>query len=990
MKPILYDKTGKTQLGVLEHCISCFTEEERNGGFTLTLTYPITDELHKDLIYDNIIVVKANDEYDNQQFRIAATERIMKGTITVKAVHISYDLVYDLVQNVSFEKESCEYALNQLFRNSHFSKHYRGYSNIVNAQKYSANNKNIWEAIVGSTGSIIDTYGKGPEIIRDNTNIHVLNKRGTDRGVVIEYSVNMLDEALEIDASSIVTSIYGFARYTDEENNEHIVTAPRIDSTLIDNYAHPFIISKDYTDRFEQGVIPTEAQVQALVELDFQDGIDQPKCNYTVNFVPLSKCAGYENIQDQIHLCDIVTIKDRRYNIDTKANVIKYKYNVLLERYDTMELGDARNTLTQTIVSSTQKDLEQKIEDKVIISNKNYPDTLPKTSIITLHAGLGTIQVDWTYERQTYYSYQLYGSTQQGFTPTSADLLYEGQASSFLHTVAPGSTWYFRVRAKNTHGRFNEFSEEAGITCFIIDENTTYIEKAGIADAYIGTLNLDRGWVGELKGHWIDARNLTVTDGNGVRTLDIDSYGKVKVDASEVKIASKSIETIISDGDNAVQSQITQTAHELTTSFTNADKGLQSQITQTASSLTSEISKKVGKTEVISSINQTAESIKIKANKISLEGYVTINEGFSIDTRGNMTANNGNFNGGTIKIQSSSSNYIKISNGSILSVNNGITELTINDGKLRLRDTSNNTVGRLGRSKWLNTDTYLTSIAAYYGSTVALSAAYVSGEEPIATVVVSSKEQSINSVYYRQGVTITMPDFMGSSCYRGFNDSSRYRGHIAYNENSDTFQIAANNKLMLGVRTSSYFHSSIEVNHDPSTVNKSNIEFWGPVDCHNFPIRNANITTSVSVASAEPYTTNSANSNQQLLYVGYTATEGELRYVERRTQHTMEEWDYVEGVWSPLGVYYCYCELPNYMQGTIENDYHVNIGKLSYGDYKIIEKNQWLFIVESTEENFAFTYEIVAKRIGTAETNTDPNWNVWSVEEDKFIDGNTI
>ena len=968
MKPILYDKTGKTQLGVLEHCISCFTEEERNGGFTLTLTYPITDELHKDLIYDNIIVVKANDEYDNQQFRIAATERIMKGTITVKAVHISYDLVYDLVQNVSFEKESCEYALNQLFRNSHFSKHYRGYSNIVNAQKYSANNKNIWEAIVGSTGSIIDTYGKGPEIIRDNTNIHVLNKRGTDRGVVIEYSVNMLDEALEIDASSIVTSIYGFARYTDEENNEHIVSAPRINSTLIDNYAHPFIISKDYTDRFEQGVIPTEADVQALVELDFQDGIDQPKCNYTVNFVPLSKCAGYENIQDQIHLCDIVTIKDRRYNIDTKANVIKYKYNVLLERYDTMELGDARNTLTQTIVGSTQKDLEQKIEDKVIISNKNYPDTLPKTSIITLHAGLGTIQVDWTYERQTYYSYQLYGSTQQGFIPTSADLLYEGQASSFLHTAAPGSTWYFRVRAKNTHGRFNEFSEEAGITCFIIDENTTYIEKGAIVDAYIGTLNLDRGWAGELKGHWIDARNLTVTDGNGVRTLDIDSYGNVKIDASEIKIATKSIETIISEGNGALESKITQTAE----------------------SLTSEISKKVGKTEVVSSINQTAESIKIQASKISLEGYVTINEGFSIDKNGNMTANNGKFNGGTIQIQASSNNYIKISNGSILSVNDGITELTIDDGKLRLRDTNNNAVGRLGRSKWTGTDVYLTSVAAYYGSTVALSAAYSSGSEPMATVVVSSKNHTINSVYYKQGPNITSPDFMGVSCWRGFNDSSDYRGHIAYNSNSDTFQIAANNKLMLGVRTSSYFHGSIEVNHDAGAKNKSNIAFWGPVDCHNFPIYNANITTSVSVASAEPYTTNSANSNEQLVYVGYTGTEGELRYVQRQTQHTAEEYDWIEGEYKPLGVYYAYCELPNYMQGNIESDYHVNISKLSYGDYKIIEKNEWLFIVESSQENFAFTYEIVAKRIGSAETNTEPNWNVWSVEEDKFIDGNTI
>lgn len=655
MKPILYDKTGKTQLGVLEHCINCFTEEERNGGFTLTLTYPITDELHKDLIYDNIIVVKANDEYDNQQFRIAATERIIKGTVTVKAVHISYDLVYDLVQNVSFEKESCEYALNQLFRNSHFSKHYRGYSNIVNAQKYSANNKNIWEAIVGSTGSIVDTYGKGPEIIRDNTNIHILNKRGTDRGVVIEYSVNMLDEALEIDASSIVTSIYGFARYTDEDNIEHIVTAPRINSTLIDNYAHPFIISKDYTDRFEEGAIPTEAQVQALVELDFQDGIDQPKCNYTINFVPLSKCAGYENIQDQIHLCDIVTIKDKRYNIDTKANVIKYKYNVLLERYDTMELGDARNTLSQTIVSSTKKDLEQKIEDKIIIDNKNYPDTLPKTSVLTLHAGLGTIQIDWTYERQAYYSYQLYGSTKQGFTPTSADLLYEGQASSFLHTVEPGSTWYFRVRGKNSYGRYNEFSDEAGITCFIIDGDTTYIEKAGILDAYIGTLNLDRGWVGELKGHWIDARNLTVTDGNGVRTLDIDSFGRVKIDASEIKIASKSIETIISDADAKLEAKITLTAEQLTSAFTNADKGLQSQITQTANSLTSSFTN--ADKNLQSQITQNANAITSKVSAGDVGTIVTQNAtSWGLSIYGKLSGTNYNFDGTNFSIGNSSGN----------------------------------------------------------------------------------------------------------------------------------------------------------------------------------------------------------------------------------------------------------------------------------------------------------------------------------------------
>lgn len=415
-----------------------------------------------------------------------------------------------------------------------------------------------------------------------------------------------------------------------------------------------------------------------------------------------------------------------------------------------------------------------------------------------------------------------------------------------------------------------------------------------------------------------------------------------------------------------------------------------SSITLEQGNIKSEVSKKVGKTEVISSINQTAESVKIQANKITLEGYVTVNQGFSIDTSGNMTANNGKFNGGTIQIQEDVNNYIKISDGTICSVNNGVTELMIKNGSLQLRDTNNVTVGHVGRTTWTNTNIYLTALSAQHGSTVALAAQPSSGSTTQSYIVISSKSQWVNSAYYKQGANISSPQMLGVSCWRGIGDTSDYRGHISYNPSSTEFQVATDNKLMLGVRTSSYFYAGIRINHDTNASNKSNIQFWGPVDFNNFPISNANITTSVSVASVEPYTTNSANSNEQLVYVGYTGTDGELRYVQRQTQHTVEEWDYVQGVWSPLGVYYCYCELPNYMQGTIENDYHVNISKLSYGEYKIIEKNQWLFIVESTEENFAFTYEIVAKRIGAPETNTEPNWNVWNVEEDRFIDGNTI
>lgn len=79
---------------------------------------------------------------------------------------------------------------------------------------------------------------------------------------------------------------------------------------------------------------------------------------------------------------------------------------------------------------------------------------------------------------------------------------------------------------------------------------------------------------------------------------------------------------------------------------------LSSSITQTATSIMLEVNKKTDKGEIISTINQSAEEITIKANKIGLEGYTTINDGFSIDEDGNMTCNNATINGGKIDLKS--------------------------------------------------------------------------------------------------------------------------------------------------------------------------------------------------------------------------------------------------------------------------------------------------------------------------------------------------
>lgn len=69
-----------------------------------------------------------------------------------------------------------------------------------------------------------------------------------------------------------------------------------------------------------------------------------------------------------------------------------------------------------------------------------------------------------------------------------------------------------------------------------------------------------------------------------------------------------------------------------------------------ANEINQTVSNKVGKNEIISSINQTAEAITINANKINLNGVITNNNGFSVSNNGYVTMNGATVNGGAINL----------------------------------------------------------------------------------------------------------------------------------------------------------------------------------------------------------------------------------------------------------------------------------------------------------------------------------------------------
>ena len=80
------------------------------------------------------------------------------------------------------------------------------------------------------------------------------------------------------------------------------------------------------------------------------------------------------------------------------------------------------------------------------------------------------------------------------------------------------------------------------------------------------------------------------------------------------------------------------------------------------------MSKKVGANEIISKINQTAESVTIKAEKINFNGMITANKTFKIDTSGYMQATGGKVGGWKITSNSlentETATYVKLNSGS--------------------------------------------------------------------------------------------------------------------------------------------------------------------------------------------------------------------------------------------------------------------------------------------------------------------------------------
>lgn len=387
MIPKIHNRTNE-YIGDLTECSRGIAIEERNGMLEIEIDYHLDSPYSSDLIRGNIIIADVNDNLKQQQFRIYKVTKDIRGNFTVYASHISYDIARDFTEGITIIENTCENCLNELFLTSKFSQKFVGHSNITTPQTFTITPRNLLNAISGSRGSIIDTFGNGAEILRDNYDFYVLNKRGTDNGVTIEYANNLTGLNYEEDETGLITCIRAFATYVDESEIEQTIHT-YVTSDKAQNYETLFISEIDFSEKFAE-TIPTIERLKTLAENYFKNNeCDVLDYNYKVEFIPLSKCAGYENIQDEVGLCDTVTIIDSRYGLNYKSKVIKTTYDFLKERYESMELGTLKNT---SLMDSATSDKIDEILNNVGAHSVKFEilDNKIKSSVASLEGEIET------------------------------------------------------------------------------------------------------------------------------------------------------------------------------------------------------------------------------------------------------------------------------------------------------------------------------------------------------------------------------------------------------------------------------------------------------------------------------------------------------------------------------------------------------------------------------------------------------------------------
>lgn len=618
MIPILYeaktnDFTGNGT-GFLRDATECTVKEVRNGTFELTLKYPESGVYADKLTEDAIIKAKPNNKDNDQLFRIYKSGKTIAGVNTFYAEHISYELNSNPICQPVIEGKNPQQAIEQVLSQAAVPNNYTAWSDIQTHNSTSVDDVvSVRKMLGGVEGSILDTWGG--EYQFDNFTIKLWKSRGKDTGETIRYGKNLITAEQEKNIANTVTAIFPYARYKKDETSEEEILVKLSEGIIktpnADRYARLKCEPVDFSDKFKDGIVITEDMLRKVATAYAQSGIDEPSISIKASFQDMNKIKGNENLAtfNSIDLCDTVTVIIEKLDIDVKAKVVSYTYNVLKERAESVEIGETRTNLTKQITAESKEQADR------IIKTATFSEKLEAS----LKQRIADATAAITGNSGGYVVLYPPENPQEIFVMDTPD------------TKTAKNVWRWNKAglghsSNGVNGPFNVAIQQNGT--IIADsigagELDGMLIKAGTVKAESLSVEYKQSVTQKAQ----DFANAAESNANSATDKKLEDYptttemksaltaeaGKISMEVSETYETKETVKKKISDANTAAQNAADQAESNANAKLESYKKVANAAIELNANAIKS----KVTADEVTSQIEQSAEAIRCQAKKIS-------------------------------------------------------------------------------------------------------------------------------------------------------------------------------------------------------------------------------------------------------------------------------------------------------------------------------------------------------------------------------------
>lgn len=618
MIPILYeaktsDFTGNGT-GFLRDATECTVKEVRNGTFELILKYPENGVYADKLIEDAIIKAKPNNKDNDQLFRIYKSGKTIAGVNTFYAEHISYELNSNPICQPVIEGKNPQQAIEQVLSQAAVPNNYTAWSDIQTRNSTGVDDViSVRKMLGGVEGSILDTWGG--EYQFDNFTIKLWKSRGKDTGETIRYGKNLITAEQEKNIANTVTAIFPYARYKKDETSEEEILVKLSEGIIktpnADRYARLKCEPVDFSDKFKDGIVITEDMLRKVATAYAQSGIDEPSISIKASFQDMNKIKGNENLAtfNSIDLCDTVTVIIEKLDIDVKAKVVSYTYNVLKERAESVEIGETRTNLTKQITAESKEQADR------IIKTATFSEKLEAS----LKQRIADATAAITGNSGGYVVLYPLENPQEIFVMDTPD------------TKTAKNVWRWNKAglghsSNGVNGPFNVAIQQDGtiIADFIgAGELDGMLIKAGTVKAESLSVEYKQSVTQKAQ----DFANAAESNANSATDKKLEDYptttemksaltaeaGKISMEVSETYETKETVKKKISDANTAAQNAADQAESNANAKLESYKKVANAAIELNANAIKS----KVTADEVTSQIEQSAEAIRCQAKKIS-------------------------------------------------------------------------------------------------------------------------------------------------------------------------------------------------------------------------------------------------------------------------------------------------------------------------------------------------------------------------------------